>query len=154
MIAKVNCTLADVLPPVSRDTVDLPRSPHHPDAEIGHIMAPCLYLHPSTVVPQPPWVLASTPIPVRSSGTAGSWQRRSELPCLLLIVDSANNSVVQIILTALKNSKCARVLSYRLNKLKKNKSSRTLKTYSLHFFNQVKSMNNIASPFWIMTSQW
>ena len=55
MIAKVNCSLADVLPPASRDTVDLPRSPHHPDAEIGHIMAPCLYLR----IPQPPWVLAS-----------------------------------------------------------------------------------------------
>lgn len=152
MIAKVNCSLADVLPPASRDTVDLLRSPHHPDAEIGHIMAPCLYLR----IPQPPWVLASPPppIPVRGSGMAGSWWRRSELPCFLLIVDSANNSVIQIILTALKNNKCARVLSCRLNKLKKNKSSRTLKTYSLHFFNQVKSMNNIAFPFWMMTSQW
>ena len=70
MVAKVNCTLADVLLPVSCDTVDLPRSLHHPDAEIGHIMAPCLYLR----IPQLPWVLASTP-PYLSDAQEwlGSW---------------------------------------------------------------------------------
>ena len=114
--------------------------------QIGQLMAPCFLLHILTL---PGYLLPSITCQrlknVLKAGNTGL----SNPACYRLWT---RKQLCTLGDTALKNSKNVKVLTYRLKKCKQQQQKQNTESlFASFFFIQLKIMNNISSPIWMMT---